>query len=73
MEVALRVAISRWNLFSRPLSFLHSEDFLSMPFIMNIFGLMIEFTLCFTIGGAVRPIGGVGFRNKGSCEVACIS
>lgn len=27
MEVASRAAISRWNLFSRPLSFLHSEDF----------------------------------------------
>jgi hypothetical protein len=41
MEVALHMAISLWNLFSRPFSFLHSKDFLNMPFIMNIFGLMI--------------------------------
>ncbi|CAM6015767.1 unnamed protein product [Sphagnum balticum] len=27
MEFASRAAISRWNLFSQPLSFLHSEDF----------------------------------------------
>jgi hypothetical protein len=27
MEVASRAAISRWNLISRPLSFIHSEDF----------------------------------------------
>ncbi len=40
----------------------------STPFIMNIFKLMICFTLCFTIWGdrGVRLMGGVGFRNKGS-------